>query len=43
MLSAFSLAMGLFPPGSGPEITPKEDLALDETQKIQLPPWKNID
>ena len=42
MLSAYSLAMGLLPPGVGPETTP-DTAAVEDKLKIQLPPWKGVD
>lgn len=41
MMSAFSFAMGLFPPGKGPETTPSTS-TVEEKLKIQLPPWKEL-
>lgn len=41
MLSALSLAMGLFPLGTGPETTPAS-APIEDNLKIQLPPWKGI-
>jgi hypothetical protein len=42
ILSAQSLAMGLYPPGKGPETTPQASSPEDHL-KIQLPPWKGLD
>ena len=40
-ISAVSLAMGLFQPGKGPEITPPESSAQG-TLSVHLPPFKNL-
>ena len=40
-ISAVSLAMGLFPPGKGPEITPPE-ASSQGSLAVQLPPFKNL-
>ena len=42
-ISAISLAMGLFPLGKGPEITPPPESSAAGPLPIQLPPFKGLD